>query len=49
LVAAQNRSLWAKSDISHCGKLLTRDEVFLIAVNIAKLPSVPRQKLKDIP
>ena len=30
-------------------KLLTRDEAFLIAVNIAKLPSVPRQLLKDIP
>ena len=30
-------------------KLLTRDEEFLIAVNIAKLPSVPRQILKDIP
>jgi hypothetical protein len=26
-----------------------RDEAFLIAVNIAKLPSVPRQILKDIP
>jgi hypothetical protein len=30
-------------------KLLTRDEAFPIAVNIAKLPSVPRQILKDIP
>jgi hypothetical protein len=29
-------------------KLLTRDEAFLVAVNIAKLPSVPRQILKDI-
>ena len=29
--------------------LLTRDEAFLIAVNIAKLPSVPRQLLTDIP
>jgi hypothetical protein len=27
----------------------TRGEAFLIAVNIAKLPSVPRQILKDIP
>jgi hypothetical protein len=25
------------------------DEGFLIAVNLAKLPSVPRQILKDIP
>jgi hypothetical protein len=30
-------------------KRLSRDEAFLIALNIAKLPSVPRQILKDIP
>jgi hypothetical protein len=30
-------------------KRLSRDEAFLIVVNIAKLPSVPRQILKDIP
>jgi hypothetical protein len=30
-------------------KLLTRDEAFLLAVNFAKLPMVPRQVLKDIP
>jgi hypothetical protein len=30
-------------------KLLTRDEAFLIVVNIAKLPSAPRQILKDNP
>jgi hypothetical protein len=30
-------------------KLLTRDEAFLLAVNFAKLPIVPRQILKDIP
>jgi hypothetical protein len=28
---------------------LSRDDVFLIAVDIAKLPSVPPQILKDIP
>jgi hypothetical protein len=30
-------------------KLLMRDEAFLLAVNFAKLPMVPRQILKDIP
>ena len=30
-------------------KRLSRDEAFLIAANIAKLPSVPREILKDIP
>ena len=30
-------------------KRLTRDEAFFVAVNIAKLPSVPRTILKDIP
>jgi hypothetical protein len=30
-------------------KRLSRDEAFLVSVNIAKLPSVPRQILKDIP
>ena len=29
--------------------LTARDDAFLIAVNIAKLASVPRQILKDIP
>ena len=28
---------------------VSRDEAFLIAVNIAELPSVPRTILKDIP
>ena len=30
-------------------KRLSRDEPFLTAVNIVRLPSVPRQILKDIP
>jgi hypothetical protein len=30
-------------------KGLSRDEAFLVAVNIAKLPRVPRMILKDIP
>ena len=30
-------------------KRLSRDEAFLLAVNIGKLPNVPRQILKDIP
>jgi hypothetical protein len=30
-------------------KRLSRDEAFLLAVTIAKLPSVPRQILMDIP
>ena len=30
-------------------KRLSRDEAFLLAVNLAKLPRVPRQILKDIP
>jgi hypothetical protein len=30
-------------------KRMSRDEAFLIAVNIAKLPMVPRAILKDIP
>jgi hypothetical protein len=29
-------------------KRMSRDEAFLIAVNIAKLPMVPRSILKDI-
>jgi len=33
----------------HSAKLLTRDEAFLLAMNFAKLPSVPRQILKDTP
>jgi hypothetical protein len=30
-------------------KRLTRDEALRLAMNIAELPSVPRQILKDIP
>jgi hypothetical protein len=30
-------------------KRMSRDEAFLIAINIAKLPSVPRDILKRIP
>jgi hypothetical protein len=30
-------------------KRMSRDEAFLIALNIAKLPRVPRAILKDIP
>jgi hypothetical protein len=40
------------SDNGHKGGRLgrlSREEVFLIAVNNAKLPSLPRQILKDIP
>ena len=40
----ENEPGWRSS-----AKLLTRDEAFLLAVNVAKLPSVPRQILKDIP
>ena len=32
-----------------CIELLTHEEARWIAANIAKLPSVPRQILKDIP
>jgi hypothetical protein len=38
-----------EADRRSIAKLLTRDEAFLLAVNFAKLPSVPRQILKDIP
>jgi hypothetical protein len=40
---------WNRHGRRSAAKLLTRDEVFLIGVNMAKLPSVPRQILKDIP
>jgi hypothetical protein len=30
-------------------KLVAQEEAFIIAVNIVKLPNVPRQILKDIP
>ena len=43
------RDLENESGRRSSAKLLTRDEAFLIAVNIAKLRSVPRQILKDIP
>jgi hypothetical protein len=35
--------------IASAANLLTRDEAFLIAVNITKLPRLARQILKDIP
>jgi hypothetical protein len=40
---------WNRHGPRSAAKLLTRDEAFLITVNLAKLPSVPRQVLKDIP
>ena len=48
---AGTRSGYGSDNGHEGGRLarLLRDEVFLIAVNIAKLPSVPRQILKDIP
>jgi hypothetical protein len=50
------RPLWAKATFriaEYCTRsadnLQTCDKAFLLAVNITKLPSVPRQILKDIP
>ena len=47
-----NFCFYPESDISGASRRatsITREEAFLIAVNIVKLPSVPRQILKDIP
>ena len=42
-------TLRMKPSAGYRRRRLTRDEAFLLAINIAKLPSVPRQILKDIP